>query len=279
MKTEVFKKIDLRTRQFVNTLFLGNYQAAFQGKGLEFSDFREYADGDDAKMIDWVVSSREWKTIVRRYREERELEVLFVLDTSVSMYFWKKSQKIDTLAEVFYILGFSAIKNGDRIGAYLLGDTKPTYIPLSKGNKGLFKIFQSIPQTPSDFINTKIDLSFLIRRNTKKTLLFVISDSLEVDESSFKILSLQHDIIYIHISDTFENTLDGSGIHTLSDGVSEISVDLDNTKKKQLYRKIRQEKMTQLKYTLLQYHIESVFISNSDNPYQKILQLMKQREI
>lgn len=279
MKTEVFKKIDLRTRQLVNTLFLGNYQAAFKWRGLEFSDFREYVDGDDVKHIDWLISSRENKTMVRRYREERELEVLFVLDSGLSMFFWEDQQKIDTLREIFYILGFSAVQNGDKVGAFILQGKDHRFIPYKKGNTNLLKVFQHIPTKPPHTINKTLYLDFLNKRTFRKSLLFLVTDSLDIDETSLKISALKHDIIFIHISDDFENTLEGSGVHVLKEGKTQISIDLDNTRKKQQYIEMRKKKIATLKQKLLGYKIDSIFISNSDNPYKKILQLMKHREI
>lgn len=116
-----YKKIDIKTRRLVSSLFLGNYKAAFQGKGMEFVDFRDYNYGDDAKNIDWLVSAREGKTLVRRYQEERELEILFVCDMTSSMDFvYEERTKKDLLQELIYMLGYAALQNGDSIGAFFL---------------------------------------------------------------------------------------------------------------------------------------------------------------
>ncbi len=278
MKKEHLKKIDIQTRQLVNTLFLWNYKAAFKGRWLEFHDFREYTPSDDAKYIDWLVSAREGKTVMRRYQEERELEVLFVLDTSLSMQFWDNKPKRETLEEVFYILWFSALTNGDRIASYILSGTEHQFIPFKKSKWALFHTLKSISDTKPQIAPDTLSLDFLNKKNITHSLTFIITDRFDIDEKSLKIANIKNDIIFVHISDTFENTLQGTGIKTLSDGVSEISINLDDTKKKNIYIQKREQKMQELKMKLLRSGIDSMFIDDTKNPYTTILQLMKQRE-
>jgi len=277
MEQKIFKKIDIQTKQLVNTLFLWNYTAAFKGRGIEFHDFREYADGDDAKLIDWLVSAREWKTIIRRYREERELEVGFVLDVSHSMYFWDDKKKIDTLKEFFYILGYSAIKNGDKLWAYIVNGNRSKHIPYKKWNISLLNIFHSIPDNPWSEMEENLALDFLIHQNVRGKLLFIVTDKLDVTNKNLRWLNLHNDVVYIHVSDIFENTLQWSWIKLLQGARSRVSIDLDNMKKKESYIQMRQAKIGTMKSLLFQNNIDSLFIDNTDNLYKKILQLMRTR--
>jgi len=116
-----YRNIDIKMRKLVSSLFVGNYKTAFQGRGMEFVDFREYHTGDDAKDIDWLVSAREGKTLLRRYREEREAEILFVFDITPSLFFtYEGKQKKELLEEIVYLLGSSILQNGDKLGAFFL---------------------------------------------------------------------------------------------------------------------------------------------------------------
>lgn len=279
MKTEHFKKIDIKTRQLVNTLFLWNYKAAFKGRWIEFDDFREYTFSDDARYIDWLVSAREWKTVIRRYREERELEILFVLDNSLSMQFGDNKSKRETLEEVFYILGFSALQNGDKIGACILDGQHSIYIPFKKWKWALFQVFQKLESETPVIAPEKFSFDFLNKTRIKNTLTFVLTDKLEIDDASLKIARLKNDIIFIHISDYFENTLEWKGIKVLQNGTQQISINLDDREKKEKYRELRQEKMQKFQKKLLKYKIDSIMIDDRKNPYKEILKLMKKREI
>ena len=279
MKTEQFKKIDIKTRQIVNTLFLGNYKAAFKWRGLEFDDFREYMYGDDVRHIDWLVSAREGKTVIRRYREEREIEILFILDSSLSMQFWESKTKRQMLEEMFYILGFSAIQNGDKIWAMILNGETEKYVPFKKWNHSLFQILRELEKVTSQLSTQELSFDFLNRTKIKNTLIFVISDKLELDEKSLKIAKLKNDIIYIHVSTDFENTLSGQGMHFFQNGKQELCIDLDDTKKRGQYIKMRQKKLEKMKRELLTKNIDSIFINETKNPYKEILALMKKREI
>ena len=139
----LYKKLDIQTRRLASSLFLGNYKTAFQGRGMEFRDFQEYSYGDDAKDIDWLVSAREGKTLIRRYQEERQLEILFVFDMTPSLVFGEGKTVLELMQETFFLLGYSALLSGDKIGAYFLKQKKDTFIPFAGGKQTLYRIFQN----------------------------------------------------------------------------------------------------------------------------------------
>ncbi len=278
MKIEDFKKIDIKTRRLVDSLFLGNYKTAFQGRGLEFSEFREYDPGDDARHIDWLVSEREGTTLVRRYTEERDLQVLFILDLSASMFFGASAPKAQLLEEVFYILGLSALVNGDKVWAYMLDGEDVQFIPFSSRRHILFQILSRCENVSGEDNRESLDLSFLSRSKIKNTLTFVISDKLNVDQQSLKIAKFKNDLVYIHVSDSFEDTLEWTWVKVLSDGSHEIVIDLDNTKKKEKYIQERSQKKQEFQSVLESHKIDCLWLSENLNPYSAILQLMKKRE-
>ena len=275
-----YKKIDIKTKRLVNSLFLWNYQAAFKGRWIEFSDFREYTPSDDARHIDWLVSAREWKTIMRRYREERELDILFVLDLSVSMEFGFGQKKFDTLIEILYLIAFSGIQNGDKVWALLIWKNHSKFTGFKKGNIWLFKILSAVEnfelKEPWDFLN----LNCLNALPVKNSLVFVFTDSLSVDEKSLKLARIKNDLIYIRISDSFEETLEWKqGILSLWDTKKKIVIDLDNKKKKQRYLDLRQEKKNTLRAMLMKNKISNLEIDEHTDIYKAFLTFMKSREL
>ncbi len=275
-----YKRIDIKTKRLVSSLFLWNYKAAFKWRGLEFSDFREYTSSDDAKHIDWLVSAREGKTIMRRYREERELDILFVLDLSESMQFWFQKKKIDTLIEIFYLIAFSGIQNGDKVWALLFGWEKTQFIPFKKGSIGLFKILDGIEKYQGDIWNERLDLTSLNVLPVKNALTFVLTDKNEIDDSSLRLARLRNDIICINIFDSFENTLEGkSWILTLGNKNRQVILDLDNKKKKEKYLNLRNKKKWEFQSILSQNRIPRLEIDENTDIYQTFLSFMKTREL
>lgn len=279
MNLKQIQKIDIQTKQLVKSLFLGNYKAAFKWRWLEFSDFREYDSWDDAKHIDWLISAREGKTIIRRYVEERELEVLFVLDVSSSMWFWEEKKKGDMLHELFYILWFSALQNGDKVGALILWKgQKPTLVPYSKKKQSLLSIVRAAQEHTDSVYSESISLEYLNTLPVKPAMVFVVSDKLCIDTRSFQIAKHKHDVVFMRVTDTFEEYLEGNGIKMLKTPSGNIAINLDDTKKKNEYIGSRKQKINILRKELLGYGIDYLEVDINDNPYKKILQLMRRRE-
>lgn len=274
-----YKKIDIKTKRLVNSLFLWNYKAAFKWRGIEFSDFREYTSWDDSKYIDWLVSAREGKTIMRRYREERELDILFVADLSDSMYFGFQQKKIDTLMEVLYLIAFSGVKNGDKVGALIFGWKKDRFLSFKKWNIWLFQILDGIEKYKWASGKEILNLSNLNALPIKNTLTFIITDKIAVDEGSLRLARIKNDIVLINIFDSFENTLEGKWVISLWDESRRIAIDLDNKKKKEKYLKKRNEKKDQFQKILSQNKISRIEIDEKTDIYKAFLGFMKSREL
>lgn len=258
----------------MNSLFVGNFKSAFHGRGIEFQDFREYTPLDDAKYIDWVVSGREGKTIMRRYREDKEGTVLCVLDEGESLKY-RSWIKYKLAQEILLLLGQASLQSGDKFWGYRIIDSGAEYIAPKKSQVSL-ESFISEKNLHKD--QDIISLDFLMKNPLKKSIVFIISDSLDIDEKSFKIASLKHDVIYLHISDYFENTLEGRWVDTLRGASWSIAVNLGNTKKKQIYQKKRQEQLQSFSRQLRKLWIASAFFDETESVFSQLLKLMKQRE-
>jgi len=219
------KKIHIRTGRTVDTLMAGQYKSVFRGAGIEFEEVREYAPGDDVKSIDWKVSARLGRPFVKRYREEREMVVMLLVDLSASGRFGTRSNsKQETAAETAAILAFNAIRNNDKVGAILFTDQVERYIPPKKGSGHVWRVIKEIfTHTPD---NTGTDISeavaFLGRVCRKRSVAFVISDFMlpregPVVDRPMRAVSRKHELIQILISDPGEFELPPAGLITVQD--------------------------------------------------------------
>ncbi|MDD4151690.1 MAG: DUF58 domain-containing protein [Candidatus Gracilibacteria bacterium] len=278
MLTNKIKTLDIKVKRNIDSLFLGTYKTFFKGRGLEFSDFREYEPGDDVKTIDWIVSAREGKTFTRLYREERELSVNFLLDLSSSMKFGLgEKTKRDSLEELFFILSYSRVKNGDKVGAILKDKNKFVYLNAKKGRDNIFSIASKIEENQELGNPFSIDESILFLNNLKikNNLVFIVTDKLDFDERLFKIASLKNEIIFIHIFDDFENTLLGLDgiINFVGDDGKNIIINLNDKKKIKEYLSYRFEKLENFRKKLAKLNIKYLKIDNKTNIYKELYKM------
>lgn len=261
----------------MNSLFLGNFKAAFSGRGIEFQDFREYSPWDDAKYIDWVTSSREGTTIMRRYREEKEGTILYILDTNEQILRNEDTTKKNLLYSVVELIGVSSMMTHELFWGYILEEGTQKYIEPKKSYTALYNVLWYSPTIPRSTENL-MSIDFLMRKSLKKSIIFIISDRLEIDTKSFKIAALKHDIVYIHISSVFENTLNKQGIVSLRWSLFSRGIDLDDEIKKETYQELRKNKIKNFQKSLYKIGIHSISIDESSSVYAEFLTLMKRRE-
>ena len=229
------KKVHIRTGRTVNTLMAGQYKSAFRGAGIEFEEVREYAPGDDVKSIDWKVSARLGRPFVKRYREEREMIVMLVVDLSASGRFGTRATpKQMAAAETAAILAFNAIRNNDKVGAILFTDQVERYIPPQKGSGHVWRVIKEIFTHAPQHVGTDISgaIGFLGRVCRKRSVAFVISDFLlaggtAVVDRQMRSINRRHELIHILISDPGEFTLPEGGIVTVRELESGRLVRLD----------------------------------------------------
>jgi uncharacterized protein (DUF58 family) len=221
---ELFKKIQgfhFRTRRLANDLFAGQYESAFKGRGMEFSEVREYQPGDDIRTIDWNVSARFGHPFVKVFHEERELTVMLLLDLSGSTLFGTQSKfKRELLAEIAGMLAFLAIRTNDKVGAILFSSQVEKYIPPKKGGAHVWRLIKEIfTYTPKE-LNTNINavLTYLNRVVKRHAIVFFISDCMDTGfEKSLKLAAKKHDLTVIRISDPAEKALPELGLMTVRD--------------------------------------------------------------
>ncbi len=221
---EVLRKIrhiEIRTKRLVNDLFGGEYQSVFKGQGIEFADVREYVPGDDIRSIDWNVTARSQRPFVKKFMEERELTVLFVVDMSGSEYFGSGEKlKSEVAAEITALLAFSAVKNHDKTGLLICTDEVEKYVPVKKGRNHVLRVVREILYYQPRRKKTRIAaaLEYLHQILTRTAVIFLISDFQDEGyEKPLKILSRKHDVIAIHLKDRRESDFPPVGLIELED--------------------------------------------------------------
>lgn len=216
------KQIEIRTRGLVNEVFSGEYHSVFKGRGMEFSEVREYQVGDDIRTIDWNVTARFGHPYVKIFEEERELTVMLLVDMSGSLMFGTTDKtKQQIAAELSAILAFSALKNNDKVGLILFTDKIEKFIPPKKGKTHALRIIREvlsidIPENTESLrkqTNLRQALEYFNHAIKKRAIAFVISDFLDVGyEKILRIVGKKHDLIGVIIKDRRENELEDFGL-------------------------------------------------------------------
>jgi uncharacterized protein (DUF58 family) len=216
---EVLKKvrrIEITTRRMVNDVFSGEYHSVFKGQGMEFDEVREYQPGDDIRAIDWNVTARMGAPYIKRFMEERELVVTFLLDVSASGRFGSGDKtKLDTAAEICAVLAFSAIQNHDKVGAIVFSDEVEKYIAPDKGRKHVLAVVRDLLfyQPRRNRTNVASALEYLLKVSKRRGIVFVVSDFLSPDFSKpLAMAARKHDLVAIWLTDPREERLDVSGL-------------------------------------------------------------------
>jgi uncharacterized protein (DUF58 family) len=219
------RRVEITTRRLVNDVFSGEYHSTFKGQGMEFDEVREYQPGDDIRTIDWNVTARMGAPYIKRFMEERELVVMFLLDVSASGRFGSADQtKIDTAAEICAVLSFSAIQNNDKVGAIAFTDEIEEFIPPDKGRRHVLHVIREIlfykPRGRRTDIATGLD--DLLRVSKRRAIVFVVSDFLSGDFSRpLAMAARRHDVVAVWITDPREETLPGGGLMRVWDQEAE----------------------------------------------------------
>ncbi len=215
------KRIEIRTKRLVNDLFGGEYHSSFKGLGMEFDEVREYMPGDDVRSIDWNVTARTGFPHIKKFREERELTVLFVFDASSSSYFGAHERfKSDVAAELCALLAFSAIKNNDKVGMIIFTDHIEKYIPPKKGRGHVLRLIREILAFEPAGHGTDIGmaLEYLMRVTKRRAVVFLVSDFMDRNfEKPLRIANRKHDMIALKIADKRELEFQSAGILELED--------------------------------------------------------------
>jgi uncharacterized protein (DUF58 family) len=252
------RKIEIKTRRLSDHIFSGEYHTSFKGRGMTFSEVRQYQYGDDIRAIDWNVTARYNEAHVKVFEEERELTMMLMVDISGSESFGTKSQlKSEIVTEIAATMAFSATQNNDKIGLILFSDQIELYIPPKKGKSHVLRIIRELIefQPKSNKTDLSQALKFLSGTQKKKAIVFVISDFMVEDdyEKTLKIASKKHDLTGIRVYDIREEKIPNIGMVEMEDAeTGEILVVNTSSKKARLsYEKEYQNKVNYFKLSRL----------------------------
>jgi uncharacterized protein (DUF58 family) len=226
------RRIQIVANRVVDDLFAGEYHSVFRGRGMEFDEVREYQPGDEIRTIDWNVTARTGVPFVKRFREERELTVLFLVDISASGVFGSgQASKLDLVLEVAALLMFSALKNNDKVGLLMFCDEVHQYLPPRKGKVHILRFLRELVAVKPRVAPTRIDraLEFLNRVQKRRAVVFLISDFLAPEfERPLSISARRHDLVAVRVSDPRESDLPDVGFVYLEDAESGAVLELDS---------------------------------------------------
>ncbi len=284
---EILKKvrqIEIKTRGVVNQIFSGEYHSVFKGRGMEFSEVREYQYGDDVRTIDWNVSARLNHPFVKVFEEERELTVMLVVDFSRSGQFGSVTAlKNDIAAEICAVLAFSAIKNNDKVGLLLFTDRIEKFVPPKKGRAHILRIIRELISFEASGARTNIRqaLEYFNHVSKKRSIAFVISDFIDTGyDRILRILSRKHDVIAVEIADPREETIPDAGIIKFRDAETgqERWVDTADAKVRQEFSRWWQARRAERRSMFVRSKVDAIPIF-IDRPYIKpIVDFFKLRE-
>jgi uncharacterized protein (DUF58 family) len=256
---ELIKKIryiQIYTSKAVNDVLAGEYHSVFKGQGMEFDEVRAYQPGDDIRTIDWNVTARTGHPYVKRYVEEREITVFFLVDLSASGAFGSREKlKNEIAAEFCALLAFSAIKNNDKVGLIVFTDTIELFIPPAKGTSHVLRLIRELlyfdPGKKRQSAGTDIALAldYLGRVLHKRGVVFLVSDFLDQDfEKPLSVLARRHDLIAVTVTDPHENTLPDVGLLEIKDAETgdTVLVDTGNKNVRTGYEQLANERNEKL---------------------------------
>lgn len=230
------RKIEIKTRRLSDHIFSGEYHTSFKGRGMTFSEVRQYQFGDDVRAIDWNVTARYNEPFVKVFEEERELTMMLMVDISGSECFGTKNQlKRDMVTEIAATLAFSATQNNDKIGLLLFSDQIELFIPPKKGKSHVLRIIRELIEFESKSKKTDLShaLKYLSSVLKKKAIVFLISDFMVKDyEQTLKIASKRHDVTGIRVFDQREESIPNIGIVNMIDAETGETLLVDTTSKK-----------------------------------------------
>lgn len=284
--TDIIKKvrqIEIKTRGLSNNIFAGEYHSAFKGRGMTFSEVREYQYGDDIRNIDWNVTARFNHPYIKIFEEERELTVMLMIDVSGSREFGTSFKfKKNVITEMAAVLAFSAIQNNDKIGVIFFSDRIEKFIPPKKGKKHILHIIRELISYTPDHRNTDISeaLKYLTNAIKKRCTTFIISDFIDDDfEDALKIANQKHDVVALKVYDKRETEIPPIGLIKLKDAeTGEYHwADTSNKLVREAYRKWWHETDKSTKTLFSKCGVDNVSVRTDEDYVKALIALFKKR--
>ena len=278
------RQIEIRTKELVNQVFSGEYHSVFKGRGMEFSEVREYQFGDDIRNIDWNVTARFGHPFIKIFEEERELTVMLLVDLSGSLIFGTvEKTKQQVAAELSAILAFSALKNNDKVGLILFTDKIEKFVPPRKGRSHVLRIIREVlsfePEGKST--NLKAALEYMNSTIKKRSIVFLLSDFMDSGyEKILRIIGKKHDLIGVVLNDKRESEIPRLGLIKLTDAETgeERWVDTSSTKVQNRLQEVRRNMIQQRKSLFVSSRLDSIEIQTGDDYVKPLVQFFRLRE-
>ncbi len=277
------RQIQIYTSRTVDASFAGQYESVFKGRGIQFDEVREYTPGDDIRTIDWNVTARTGRPYIKRFVEEREMTIIFVVDLSASGQFGTVNKmKNEIAAEFCAVLAFAAAKNNDKVGLVVFTDEVELYIPPKKGTRHVLRLIRELLyfKMPRRKTNITLALDYTAKVTRKKATIFLVSDFLEANfKKSLSLLNKRHDVIAVPVRDRVEISMPALGLIELSDAETGelILVDTASRRFRNRYDSNSQSRFNELKSMLRSINIDCIPIS-TDKPYiQDLIQFFHMR--
>lgn len=277
------RKIEIKTRGLTRQIFAGEYHSAFKGRGMTFSEVREYQYGDDIRNIDWNVTARFNHPYVKVFEEERELTVMLLIDVSASGDFGTREQlKRSLITEIAAVLSFSAIENNDKIGVILFSDRIEKFIPPKKGRKHILRIIRELLECHPQGSGTDISesLRFLTNAIKKRCTAFLISDFRDKGYArSLQVANNKHDVAALHVYDIRETTLPSVGLIRVLDAETkrERWIDTSRSKVRESYALKWESHQEMMKEIFSRAGVDSVSLRTGEDYVKPLMRLFKHR--
>ena len=282
------RKIEIKTRGLSNEIFAGKYHTAFRGRGMSFSEVREYRAGDDVRDIDWNVTARSRKPHIKVYEEERELTMMLVVDVSRSRMFGSNELlKKNVITEIAAVLAFSAAQNNDKVGCIFFSDRVEKFIPPKKGRQHILMIIRELVGFKPEGRGTSLSepLRFLAAVSKKRTTAFLLSDFMDSEadavafEEALKITSGRHDLVGIRVYDQREQELPDVGILELEDAESgkKVWIDSSSRRVREAYANDWARRNQRIETVLKQNRIDTATVATDEDYVKALSKLFKQR--
>lgn len=277
--------IELKTRGLSEHIFSGEYHSAFKGRGMTFSEVREYTPGDEVRTIDWNVTARFGHPFVKVFEEERELTVMLVADVSGSGEFGTAQQlKRELITEACATIAFSAIKNNDKVGLILFSDTVEKFIPPKKGRSHILRLVRELLEFRAVSAGTDITaaLRYLNSVIKKRSITFLLSDMLDEDyEPAIKIANRRHDLVVLRTTDPRESEMPNLGLVQFVDPETGVTrwVNTGSRAVRNAFRAAALKHQNRTREILRRSGVDHATISTQEGYVRPLMQLLKQRDV
>ncbi len=282
------RKIEIKTRGLSNDIFAGHYHSAFRGRGMSFSEVREYRVGDDVRDIDWNVTARARQPHIKVYEEERELTMVLMVDVSGSRMFGSGSKfKKNVMTEIAAVLAFSAAQNNDKVGCIFFSDKVEKFIPPKKGRSHILRIIRELIEFQPESRRTSLaePVKYLTNAIKKRCTAFMLSDFIDPSddrkefEDALKIASSKHDLVAVRVYDKREAELPDVGIVEMKDAESGNSVWIDSSSEKvrMAYRNSWQQHSEAVEKILKRCRVDGVAVETGEDYVKALIKLFGQR--